>query len=345
MKNKLIKIIESPKVVIPAVFLVAVVVAIFVYKFVGYAPKGIVNDQTINSPTDLSTNTGVVDLAFPKTGRVNAVYVKAGGTVRKGQILANLDFADAKGALEIAKANYQKLINGATGADVGVAKAGVQAAQTNLDAITKQQSLAVLLAYRNLLNSSLEAVPDIAVDNYIAPTISGNYTLDKEGDIKISVNYTNGNSQFFASGVLKDYNGIVNATTAQPIGDSGLYIKFPANISTNISNWTIHIPNQKAVNYISNNNAYQSALETEDRLVKIAQASLDQANSALLLKISSARPEDVAAATGALAVAQGAYDNDFIYAPADGKINVVNIGVGEIAVANGRVISMTINNK
>jgi len=340
MKNRIKKFLESPKRVIPIALIIALVIGVLVYRFVGYAPNGVEESSTLPN-VDSTKNGGVVDLAFPKTGRVNAVYVKPGDVVKKGEVLANLDFADAKGALEIAKANYQKLINGATGADINVAKAMVQTAQTNLDAVTKQQNLAVELAYRNLLNSSLEAVPDISVDNYTAPTISGNYILDKEGYIKISISYTNGNSQFFASGILNDYNGIANGTTAQPIGDSGLYIKFPSNISTNISNWIIHIPNKKATNYISNYNAYQSALETKDRLVKIAQANLDQANSSLMLKISSARPEDVAAATGALSVAEGAYNNDFIYAPSDGIINVVNIGVGEIAVANGRVISMT----
>ncbi len=108
----------------------------------------------------------------------------------------------------------------------------------------------------------------------------------------------------------------------------------------NISNWIIQIPNKKAGNYISNYNAYQSALETQKRLGDIAKANLDQAKAILLQKVSSARPEDVAVATGALAVAQGAYDNDFIYAPADGVVTVVNLGVGEIAAANSRVISM-----
>ena len=66
-------------------------------------------------------------------------------------------------------------------------------------------------------------------------------------------------------------------------------------------------------------------------------------NTILLQKVSNARPEDVASATGALQVAQGAYDNDFIYAPADGLVTSVNISVGEIASANSRVISLTVN--
>ena len=78
-------------------------------------------------------------------------------------------------------------------------------------------------------------------------------------------------------------------------------------------------------------------------MVSVAQANLDQANSVLLQKVSKARPEDVASATGALQVAQGTYDNNFIYAPADGLVTSINIGVGEIALANGRVISIVAN--
>jgi len=79
-------------------------------------------------------------------------------------------------------------------------------------------------------------------------------------------------------------------------------------------------------------------------MIDVAQATLDQANSALALKVANARPEDVAAAMGSLRVAQGTYDNNFIYAPADGIITAVNLAVGEIAVANQRMISMIVKN-
>lgn len=342
IKEKIINILGKPKYVISITLLVAIIAGFFVYAFVGYAPKNISGNTSNLSVLVGNEN---IDLAFPKTGRVNMVNVKSGDVVKKGQILASLDFADARGALEIAKANYQKLINGATNADIDVAKAQAKTAQINLDTVTKQQNLAVELAYRNLLNSTLEAVPSIDLDNYTPPIISGNYILDKEGDLNISVSYATGNSNFYATGVAGNVNGIVNYITPQPIGNTGLYIKFPTNISTNVSTWVIHLPNQKAANYITNYNAYQSALEAHDRLINVAQATLDQANSVLLLKISKARPEDVAVATGALTAAEGAYNNNFIYAPADGTINVVNIGVGEIATANQRVISMTTNQK
>ena len=347
MKNKIIKFLESPKIIIPTVFLIFAVASFFVYKFVGYGPKNEIGNQVSNNSVDQVKDGQVVDLAFPKSGRVSVVSVKPGDLIKKGQMLASLDSTDVRGALEIAKANYQKIINGATSTDIDVAKAGVKTAQVNLDTVTKQQSLAVESAYRNLLNSSPEAVPLGAVDNYVAPIISGNFTLDKEGDINIDMYNTGSGSSFVASGILEKSDAVNSSITPQPIGNSGLYIKFLPTTSTNISNWVISIPNKKAPNYISNYNAYQSALESQKRLVAIAETSLNQANSVLLQKISNARPEDVAAATGALTVAQGAYNNDFIYAPADGLVTVVNLSVGEIAPANGRAISIItkINNQ
>ena len=342
MKNKIIKILESPKVVIPSTLLVIVVAGFFVYMFVGYAPKVKDNDQVVAVLTDVPNNGETVDLAFPKGGRVSVVSVKIGDVVKKGQMLASLDSTDVRGALEIAKANYQKIINGATSIDVDVAKASVKSAEVNLDTVTKQQNLAVESAYRNLLNSAPEAVPEDITNDYVLPVISGTYFLGKEGIINLKLYHSSGGLSFDASGLVTS-NGLVDAINPQPIGSSGLYIKFPSSTRIDVEKWVIAIPNKKASNYVANFNAYQGALESQKRLIAVAEASLDQANTILLQKVSNARPEDVASATGALQVAQGAYDNDFIYAPADGLVTSVNISVGEIASANSRVISLTVN--
>ena len=344
MKEKFIKIIESTRTIILVTFLLAVGIGFWVYKNVGYAPKNEIDNQIGNNISSGNNSGENMDLAFPKTGRVNAVFVKPGDSVKKGEVLANLEFKDAEGALEIAKANYQKIINGATGADIDVAKAAVQTAQVNLDTVTAQQNLAVESAYRNLLNSTPEVDSNVGTGatSYVAPIVSGNYALDKEGDINITMYYTGNGPNFLASGILDNIAGIASSTVPQPIGNSGLYIEFPSLVDMGVSNWVISIPNKKAPDYIPNYNAYQSALQNQKSLIAVAQAGLDQANSALLLKVSSARPEDVAAATGALQVAQSAYDNDFIYAPEDGVVTVVNLGVGEIALANQRAISITV---
>ena len=134
--------------------------------------------------------------------------------------------------------------------------------------------------------------------------------------------------------------GTVSVDTPQPIGDSGLFIKFSNQLHQ--ANWVIDIPNKRAPQYLANFNAYQSAQTTRDQAIANATALLNQANSTLLQKQATARPEDVAAAEGAVKVAEGAYANDFIYAPADGVMTATNISTGEIALTNQKIISMIV---
>ncbi len=349
MKNKIIKILERPQVVISIALVIVLIVGFILYKNVGIPPKIILNNSvdssTPNGNSQEFKDGDVIDLAFPKSGRVNEVDVITGDMVKKGQVLASLDSTDALGALQIAKANYQKILNGATGADIDVLKTGVATAKINLEDVKKQQELAVKISYDNLLNSTPEAVPNDGTSDYTAPIISGNYNLGKEGIIKIHLYQSSGGISFITSGLIDGDIGIVNTTIAQPIGNSGLYIKFLDNNGFDVTDWDINIPNKKAANYLANYNAYQSALETKSRLVGLAQASLDQANSALTQKQASARPEDVASALGTLQVAQGAYDNDFIYATTDGVVSVVNINPGEIITPNQKAISLIVKTK
>ena len=349
MKNKIITILEKPRTIIPVVFIVAVIVGIFVYRYAGHSPVIKLDNHNISSISQESIdfkNGQEVSLAFPKTGRVNKIYVKSGDIVNKGQMLAELESTDTLGSLKIAEANYQKVVNGATGPDIDVAKTAVETAQTNLDSTIKQQELAVQTAHNNLLNSTPEVVPEDGTSDYTAPTISGTYNLGKEGTINLHMYYSSGGVSYTVSGLTQG-SGKVNIITSQPIGNSGLYIKFPSDKMMDTSDWVITIPNNKASNYLANYNAYQTALDTQTRSVDLAKASLNQVQSTLTLKQSKARPEDIASAQGALEVAKSAYDNNFIYAPVDGVISVVNIQVGEIAFTNQKavgIIANTINN-
>ena len=358
MKNKFIKFIEKPKLVILTVLVIAFIAAIFIYINVGRPPEISLDDDNLNNPISSGYKEGDdISLAFPKSGRVSNVYVKTGDVVKRGQKLANLDFIDAqglvnqaKGALDIAQANYEKILNGATGSDIDVLKATVLKAQSNFDKTKETQNILVNNAYNNLLNSTPEAVPDNGTSDYVAPIISGNYNLGKEGTIKLTSYYSVGGTSFTASG-LTSGSGIANSITSQPLGDSGLYIKFPSTTNINVTDWVINIPNKKAANYLTNLNAYQAALKVQDQMISAASADLEQAKSVLIAKQSAARSEDVSiakaqvdSANGALNIAQGSYNNNFIYAPVDGVITVVNIREGEIAVMNQKALGMIVKN-
>lgn len=344
---------HHPKRVIIISLVIALAIGIFGYiKINQKVPIPIVQD---NSNTNSGGNASVSNLTleFLAGGRIKSVSVKAGDKVSKGTILATLEAENAEGALaeaqaayETAKANYQKIINGATGSAIDVGKAAVHTAQVNLDGITKQQNILVENAKTNLLNSAI--VAKSTTDTSITPPpITGTYVKDLEGIITIVVNQGGTGGYFTISGI-ESGTGTVSATVPEPIADTGLYIQFPAGTSYVGTAWEIDIPNTTAPNYLANYNSYRSALQSQNETVGSAQANLDQANTSLAALVASARPEDVATAQaqmnnaeGAVQIAQAALQNTIISAPEDGTVVSVNIAPGQIATANSPAIEFT----
>ena len=355
MKQSFITFFHKPKQVAITSLVIAVIVGIAGYIYIHRAPSyqfatvgpGVISNE--NSSTGSVRN---LTLGFLAGGRIQSVSVKVGDTVKKGDVLATLDAGNAQGAVtqakavyESAQANYQKVINGATGAAIDVAKAAVNTAQVNLDQVTKQQATLVSNAKRNLLNSSIVAKPTTDI-SLVPPTISGAYTGDAEGTITLLIYSTGANGTFTMTGLVNG-TGNLSTTSPQPIGDTGLSIQFPSINQYSGTTWQITLPNTTAPNYLANYNAYQSALQTQTQAVASAQAVLDQANASLAQTVTTARPEDVAAAQaqvdsayGALQIAQAAYTNTIITAPTDGSVTLVSIAPGQIATPNTAAIQL-----
>ena len=350
---------HHPKRVIIISLIIAIVIGIFGYKEINkkvatpvVTDSSSVSSINSSSPKDLT-------LGFLAGGRIASVSVKAGDKVSKGEVLAALDagstegaLAEAKAAYETAQANYQKIIDGATGSAIDVAKAAVNTAQVSLDGVTKQQNILVTNAYSNLLNSTITATSNTDL-SLPAPIITGTYTKTTEGTLTLVINQ-GGQAGYFSVTGMENGTGIVSTTTPEPILDTGLEIEFPSGSSYLGTTWEINIPNTTAPNYLTNYNAYQSALEAETQAVSNAQATLDQANASLTALATAARPEDVAAAQaqvdnaeGAVQIAEAAYENTVITAPTDGTISSVAITPGQIATPNTpaiEFISLTSSN-
>jgi RND family efflux transporter MFP subunit len=327
--------------VIPVVLVIVLGLGFFVYKNVGLTPnvnldsENNTNLSVLDSSSQDFKDGEVINLAFPKSGRVNEVSVKEGEIVKKGQILASLDGADALGALQIAKANYEKVLNGATGADIDVLKAAVKTAEINLENTKSQQALAVKTAYTNLLNSTPEANLYPTEKNNGSPIISGNYNLGKEGQIIVSIDL---NASSFKTHGLLSVDGDVSTNTPQPIGNSGLFIEFPTGVTLNNTEWSIDIPNKKAPNYLANYNAYQTA-------VSQAKFAIDQSAAMLAIKKAAARGSDIdlanadiLSAQGQVQAAQAHYNDTIISAPVDGTVTSIDIKIGEQAMIQKEAI-------
>lgn len=305
--------------------------------------------QTILA-TGQVTSTTDLNLSFSSSGIVKSLRVKVGDKVKAGQILATLDqgkelaaLTSARGAVAAAEARYKRTVEGASNEEIALAQIALQNAKLDYGRVKSQQEILVENAYKNLLNSTPEALPTNGTTDYTAPTISGNYNKGAEGEIDISVYQSSSGTSFGVSG-LTDGSGPVTTTNPQPLGDSGLYIVFPST-SVTITEWVISIPNKKAANYVTNLNAYEAALKTQDSALGSAQALIDQRTAELSLKESSARDADVDLAKADILSAQGQYqaasanyENTVLRAPVSGTITRVDIKLGELAQASKEVM-------
>lgn len=300
--------------------------------------------QTVLATGQVTSNTDL-NLSFNSNGTVSSVKVKVGDKVKSGQILATLsagsvsaNLTTARGAVAAAQARYKKILDGASNEEIVVTSTALDNAKRDFENTKLTQETLVSNAYNNLLSSYPEAIPVSDSRNYAAPVISGNYSGGKEGSIKISIYSSSGGLAFNATGLVSG-SGNLDLQTAQPIGNSGLYIKLPTtgSIIPGID-WHIEIPNKNASNYLTNYNLYQNALKNQTQALSQAQAMIDQRAAELALKKSQARPADVSLAEadilqaqGQLELANASYENTVLRAPADGTITSVDIKIGELA--------------
>jgi HlyD family secretion protein len=322
--------------------------------------QAVSSDGMVDADQDLS-------LAFENGGTVSQINVKAGDTVKKGAVLVKLDtgtagaaLSQAQAALSAAQANYQKVLNGATGAQLDVTNAAVQTAQTALDnakktqaATVAQQNLIVSNAQSALLNSGVAATPGSGNLSSISPTISGTYTGTAQGEYDIKIFTTGAGTSYSYTG-LESGSNTVSTTGPSPLGTKGLYIQFPTGTIYPNDTWTVLIPNTKSSSYLANVNAYNAALQTQNQAtvstqaaVDNAQAGLTQAEQNLQLQQTPARPEDIQsakaqvdAASAQLQNAQNNYNNDILIAPIDGIITSVDTKIGETVAGSALVPGM-----
>ena len=336
------KILKKKSVWIP--ILIVIIIVLFVVFKQNNNSKNTVTDfvkyidlkETVLATGQVISSTDL-NLSFNSSGTVKSIKVKVGDVVKEGQVLATLDqgeaqasLTSARGALAAANARYKRIQEGATSEAISLS-------QITLDQTKLTQETLIRNSYQTLLNSTPEAVPEDGTSDYTAPTISGTYNLGKEGKIYLSVYNSSGGKSFNVTG-LTEGGGVVDTIIPQEIGDSGLYIKFPADTNIEITDWVIEIPNKKAADYLTNYNAYQTILAQ-------AKSAIDQRTAELALTKATARQSDidlamadVLSAQGQVELALARYNNTVIVSPSDGTITSIDIKTGELASALNPVI-------
>ena len=114
-----------------------------------------------------------VNLSFRNSGRIEKIYVKVGDKVELGQELAKLDtsqlyieLTEAQAILEVAEADYNKLLAGSSAEEVKVAETEVLNAEIVLD--NAKQSLEDIKAdAEEDLNQAYENALDVLDDAYL----------------------------------------------------------------------------------------------------------------------------------------------------------------------------------
>ncbi len=283
-----------------------------------------------------------IDLKSRSSGEITRINAHAGQTVHRGQTLFVTDtrdaeklVRDAETSLELTQLDLDKF----TAPPENTAVQSLQNAMLNAEKTKHDAATDVAKAYQNLLNSSVDASADTIANSVTPPTITGTYTKGEEVTITISVYQTADSAYWSASSDpsgLVTGSGIVSSASSQPIGDSGLFIKF-SNTTAIQPKWVIEIPNKTVAAYASNLVAYQTALANQEKVDRDADLSVAQAKEDLNTLY---HPDDLELRTKQLAVkqkqdaledAKSALADCYVTAPFAGTIATVTAKVGDTA--------------
>jgi len=140
--------------IILIIIVVVVVLSVIIYQFFikDGEPEFAFEKVSIGTVLKEISETGTVkiseeiNLGFKNSGRIGEIYVKVGDIVETGQKLAKLDasqlyieLTEAQAALEVAQADYNKLLAGSSSEEIKVAETEVLNAQVTLE--NAQQNL------------------------------------------------------------------------------------------------------------------------------------------------------------------------------------------------------------
>lgn len=263
-----------------------------------------------------------VSMAFPAGGLVQRVYKKVGEPVYKGEKIAELDnrslyadLADAQAALSIQRADST-------------------ATQNTLDKTIAEQDTLVRNALVNLMSDDLEAITNDSFNTHTPPQVSGAYNSSETGyyafDIVSSVGASKLAMQYYGLEYGKrdiEYNKPI------PLGARGLFITFERDEVTLNDEWEIDVPNLNGSSYVTNYNAYQSALAARDLAINNAKEELNQDGSQSSIANARIKQAEASVAKIAAQIAERT-----LIAPFAGVVGSIDLKEGEIATS-GEVVA------
>lgn len=274
-----------------------------------------------------------VDLGFATSGRVKKVNFQVGDSVKKGQIIAEVEQNRLASELTQARANYT-----VTRVDTN---SEVQTAADDLETIIAEQDSIVNGLYQQYLTGDLQAYNLDSDSSRTAPSISGNYQATQEGEYLLDMYSSNANSgySFRLSGLE---SGTYTAEVNNPgkLGTKGLFIQFSSGNNYNNTEWVIPVPNTRSTTYAQRKTAYENALATRNRVIASAKNNVNRVSgSDTQSEITRDEARRAQAAAQVSAVVSQLGDGK-IRAPFDGIIAKNDLEIGEIVNAFSTEIIM-----
>ena len=317
----------------------------------GFATKQNLQETVLSTGQVVSgTN---LNLSFQGAGVVRRISVIEGTKVSQGQVLASLDqssalatLTSAQGSLAQARANYEKLLAGATTQNIQTSQDSINSAKQNLNN-----------AYTGAINTLNNAYTAIYNAYNVAVSIQNSYftTQDPQGisvsgakddistNMKSALNYLNAAEKSTAPSdidtattqIISELNSVyddVNTIRAQC--DQGIYFYkvTDADKATLDGQKTAVNTTLNGVTSLQQNIAsLKLAVQTAQDQLSVTTAPPTQAD------VDLAKAQ-ITSAQGQVDAAQTAVNNSVLLAPTAGTITQVDIKVGEQAVASKEVM-------
>lgn len=265
------------------------------------------------------------ELSFNRGGRVDALLVTEGQTVKKGQVLARIAMGQQYADLKSAQASLD------------IAKADVQDATVDLGKVRQEQETLVRNAYRALLNNDLRAYNNNSSDDSLPPVISGTYAGITEGEYVLDMYGSNSDSgySFSLSGLESDTQ---TAYTTLPgrLGNQGLYVQFDPHSTYRSESWVVPIPNTRSTSYTQALNAYTATVASAERAIQAAENAIGSAQVGERTRAEAQLAQAQARVNGIYSqIADGT-----IRAPFGGVIGSIDMDEGENASFGQSVITL-----
>lgn len=292
-----------------------------------------------------------VSMGFKTMGKIARINVAVGESVKKGDILAELDLSQSSAQLQAAEAalkssqhQYEKLLNGLTEGDIKTYEDAVTSAKQDLQSAYDSSLNTLNDAYTKIYNAYTTVV-SLQNSYFSAPDQTGSKVSEGRNDInnnmqdvKTYIDAANdSNIDSAVSHMIIALDNVYNdLKIIREQCDEGMYYsRVTATDKTTLDT-------QKG--YI---NTASTSVTTSQQSISSYKTALQKAQDNLVLKTANPRPEDVNIyqsqidqARANVNLYQSQISDAYLRSPINGRITDINAKRGEVASPSTPIINL-----